>query len=80
MKNRSKKEVQMGRHLGIDFLSILVDFGKQVGVENRAKIDQKRHRKNDEKMKRNKMAQISQLEILMGRGGWGPEPWGGPPL
>ena len=38
----------MGRHLGIDFSSILVDFGRQVGVENRAKIDPKRHRKSDE--------------------------------
>ena len=37
----------MGRHLGIDFGAILVDFGRQVGVENRAKIDPKRHRKSD---------------------------------
>ena len=28
---------------------MLVDFGSQVGVENRAKIDQKWHPKNDEK-------------------------------
>ena len=41
----------MGRHLGIDFKSILVDFGKQVGRQNRAKIDAKRHRKNDVKKK-----------------------------
>ena len=41
----------MGRHLGIDFGTILVDFGRQVGFENRAKIDPKRHRKSDEKKK-----------------------------
>ena len=50
----------MGRQLGIDFLWILVDFGSQVGVENRTKIDQKWHRKNDEKTKGNKMAKKSQ--------------------
>ena len=49
----------MGRHLGIDFRSILVDFGKQVGVENRPKIDPKRHRKSDEKKKVTKMAKKS---------------------
>ena len=27
----------MGRHLGIDFSRILMDFGAQVGQENRAK-------------------------------------------
>ena len=32
-KNRSKKQVNMGRHLGIDFGNILVDFGQQVGVQ-----------------------------------------------
>ena len=37
----------MGRHLGIDFSSIWVGFGSQVGSQNRAKIDQKRCRKND---------------------------------
>ena len=47
MKNRPKKEVNMGRHLGIDFSSIWVGFGSQVGSQNRAKIDQKRCRKND---------------------------------
>ena len=30
-------EVNMGRHLGIDFSRILMDFGAQVGQENRAK-------------------------------------------
>ena len=70
----------MGRHLGIDFSSILVDLGSQVGRQNRAKIDQKWHRKNDEKKKGNKMAKKSQFEILTPRGPLGPDPWGGPPL
>ena len=39
-KNRSKNEVNMGWHLGIDFSSILVDFRSQVGKQKRAKIDQ----------------------------------------
>ena len=59
IKNRSKNEVNMGRHLGIDFSSILVDFGSQVGVENRPKIDPKRHRKSDEKKKATKIAKKS---------------------
>ena len=46
----------MGRHLGIDFLSILMDSGRQVGVQNRAKIDPRRHGKSDEKKKVTKMA------------------------
>ena len=40
-QNRSKNEVKMGRHLGIDFLWILVDFWRQVGRENGAKSDPK---------------------------------------
>ena len=67
-------------HLGIDFSSILVDFGSQVGRQNRAKIDQKWHRKNDEKKKGNKMAKKSQFEIQTCRGPLGPVPRGGPPL
>ena len=70
----------MGWYLGIDFSSILVDLGSQVGRQNRAKIDQKWHRKNDEKKKGNKMAKKSQFEIQIGRGPLGPDPWGGPPL
>ena len=53
----------MGRHLGIDFGVILVDFGRQVGVENRAKIDSKRHRKSDEKKKVN----LGRLGRVLGR-------------
>ena len=34
----------MGRHLGIDFYWILVDFWRQVGTENRAKRGQDRPR------------------------------------
>ena len=56
IKNLSKKQVNMGRHLGIDFGAILLDFGRQVGVENQAKIDPKRHRKSEEKKKVTKMA------------------------
>ena len=33
----------MGRHLGIDFLTILVDLGTQVGTQNGPKIDPRRH-------------------------------------
>ena len=36
-----------------------MDFGRQVGLENRAKIDPKRHRKSDEKKKVTKMAKKS---------------------
>ena len=54
----------MGRHLGIDFLWILVDFGRQVGRENRAKRHQKWHRKNDDKMKDSKMIKKSKKEAL----------------
>ena len=46
-KDRSKNGIQDGVHLGIDLLVILLDFGYQVGVKNRSKIDQKWHRKND---------------------------------
>ena len=76
-KNRSKKEVNMERRLGMDFSWISVDFGRQVGRENRAKRLQKWHRKIDEKMKGNKMAKKSQQEAPTTRGTWGPGPWGG---
>ena len=49
----------MGRHLGIDFRTILADYWKQVGVENRTKIDPKRHRKSDEKKNVSMMAKKS---------------------
>ena len=47
IKNRSKKEFNKGRHLGIDFWRILVDFGGQVATKNRSKIDQKLKPKMD---------------------------------
>ena len=31
----------MGRHLGVDFKSILMDFGTQLGIPNGPKIDPK---------------------------------------
>ena len=49
----------------------MVDFGKQVGVENRAKIDPKRHRKSDEKKKVTKMAKKSLQDPARRRGGAG---------
>ena len=52
----------MGKHLGIDFGTILVDFGRKVGFENQAKIDPKRHRKSNEKKNVNKMAKKWQQE------------------
>ena len=67
----------MGRHLGIDFRPILVDFGMQVGVENRAKIDPKRHRKSDENKKVTKMAKKSLQERVTPRARGFPEPRGG---
>ena len=42
IKNRSKNEVKMGRQLGIDFSSILMDFGTQVGAQDRPKMEQNR--------------------------------------
>ena len=41
IKKRCQNEVNLGRYLGTDFSSILVVFGKQVGRENRAKINEK---------------------------------------
>ena len=40
-----------------------MDFGRQVGVENRAEIDPKRHRKSDEKKKVN----LGRLGRVLGR-------------
>ena len=47
IKNQSQIEAQDGWPLGIDFLWILMGFGKQVGTQNRIKIDRKRHEKRD---------------------------------
>ena len=64
MKNQSKIEAQDGSPLGIDFWWILVGFGSQVGVENRAKSDQKSIKKRIEKVMKKRCV----LEAL----GWGP--------
>ena len=70
----------MERHLGIDFLWILVDFWKQVGEENGAKIDPRRHRKSDGKVDSVKIAKKLQQAVTTLCETRGPEPWGGPPL
>ena len=56
----------MGRHPGTDFLWILVDFRRQVGVGNRPKSDPRRHLKNDKKMGGTKMAKKSQQDATRG--------------
>ena len=43
IKNQSKKKLNMGSHLGSDFGAILVDFGRQVEVENGLHIYKKQH-------------------------------------
>ena len=50
----------MGRHLGMDFRSILVDLRRQDGRQNQDKIAQNSHRKNDENMMVKKMSKKSQ--------------------
>ena len=69
----------MKGHLGIDFSSIWGDFGRQVGRENEAKIDQKRHRKNDENKKSGKMAKKSKRDAPTTQDSGGSGPRGGPP-
>ena len=49
MKNHFKNELNMGRHLGIDFYSILTDFGAQVGTKLGTNIDKKPIQKSIEK-------------------------------
>ena len=73
-KSRSKIEVNTGRHLGIDFSWILDDFGSQVGRQNRPKIDQKWHRKNDEKRRatRWQKSRNKKLQRAAAEGVWGP--------
>ena len=70
----------MGRHPGFHFFSILVIFGVQVGRENGARIDPKRHRKNEAKKKGTKMAKMSQQEAATILATRGPGCRGGPPL
>ena len=40
-KDQAKNNLKIKMSLGIDFLSILVDLGVPVGVQNRTKIDSK---------------------------------------
>ena len=56
-------------HLGIDFSTILVDFGTQVGTQNGPKIDPRRHLK-----------QKQFWNAFWGRfgRGWGGDSTGGP--
>ena len=61
----------------IRFLSILVDIWGQVGVENRPKIDPKRHRKNDGKKKSEKIGLMTKSGQPPRSGGQVPGPWGG---
>ena len=44
-----KNGIQVGMHLGIDFSSILMVFGRQVGRQNGPKIDSKKHGKKHAK-------------------------------
>ena len=67
----------MGRYLGIDFEWILDDLGSQVGGQNRAKIDQKWHRKNNDNKTSAKMTKKSQQEAATILDTTGPAPWGG---
>ena len=55
LKNQSKIEAQDGLPLGIDFWWILVGFGNQFGVENRATSDQKSIKKTNRKNNEKKM-------------------------
>ena len=68
----------MGRHPGIDFLWILVDFWRQVGVENRSKIDPRRHRKNDQTMESKMQCLLASIfdRFLIDFGGFLDASWG----
>ena len=54
-----------------------MDLGRQVGVENRSKIDAKKHRKSDEKKKDAKKAKKSQQEAPATPEYSVPGSWGG---
>ena len=59
----------MGRHLGIDFSWIFVDFGSQVGAKLGSKIDKKSIQKSIEKQMARRRRLGSVLERL------GPKIW-----
>ena len=70
----------MGRHLGKNCSMILLGFGGQVGRQNGAQMDSKRHCKNDGKKKGTRIAK--KLENVDATP-WGrrvPGSRGGPPL
>ena len=56
----------MGRHLGIDFSWIFVDFGSQVGAKLGSKIDKKSIQKSIEKLMARRRRLGSVLERLGG--------------
>ena len=67
----------MGRGLDVDFELFFIDFGSQVGIENRRKIDTKGVEKSDGKMVVAKMGQESDLESWTVREGRVVGPRGG---
>ena len=72
MKKLLKNEVNMRRHLGIDFSWNSVGFGRQVGRENRAKMVKKPIQKYIQKvMKRNECLETlrTSRSVQWGRGG-----------
>ena len=71
-------------HLGIDFWWILVDFGSQVGMENRPKIDAKRCQKAMEKTRATRSQKNrSKIDVRRGKALFGGDrgrpgaPWEG---
>ena len=74
-KNGFKNDVNMGRHLGIDFETILIDFGGQLGGGNRTKTGQDRARQGktkEGKGRERKGRERQGLERKKGRGGVSP--------
>ena len=68
IKNRSKNEVMMGRHLNIVFSWMLVDFEGQVGAMLGSKIDQNSIQEGIEKRMRKRRRLGGVLEAS-----WGPK-------
>ena len=64
-KNRSKNEVNMGRHLGIDFYWILVDFWVQVGGTTEQQSIQKTIEKTMRKQKSSKTRFLIDLGAIL---------------
>ena len=54
-----------------------MEFWRQVGKENRAEIDPRRHRKREGKVDSMKMAKKSQEDVTRRGETRGPLPWGG---